>query len=121
MLAPANSNEGALEPLWPATRLNAMSNAAPRTHDYRPEVDGLRALAVLPVLLYHLSGGGLLVGGFLGVDVFFVISGYLITRILVRDFTRVAGLLGQTHSTNLSAGRRCGACHHDCVLDFAGS
>ena len=62
-----------------------MSNPTQRTHDYRPEVDGLRALAVLPVLIYHLSGGGYLAGGFLGVDVFFVISGYLITRILVRD------------------------------------
>lgn len=63
-----------------------MSKTSQKSTDYRPEVDGLRALAVLPVLAYHLSGGGWLDGGFLGVDVFFVISGYLITRILVRDF-----------------------------------
>ena len=51
---------------------------------YRPEIDGLRALAVLPVMLFH-AGFGLLPGGYLGVDVFFVISGYLITSILLRD------------------------------------
>ena len=49
-----------------------------------PGVDGLRALAVLAVFVYHFhNGGGWLPGGFLGVDVFFVISGYLITRILL--------------------------------------
>lgn len=78
-----------------------MSNPTLRSHDYRPEVDGLRALAVLPVLIYHLSGGGYLAGGFLGVDVFFVISGYLITRILVRD---LAG--GTRHPLRAFWGRR---------------
>jgi peptidoglycan/LPS O-acetylase OafA/YrhL len=48
-------------------------------------LDGLRALAVISVLLYH---GGLLAGGFLGVEVFFVISGYLITLILVDEWQR---------------------------------
>ncbi len=51
---------------------------------YRPEVDGLRALAVLPVILFH-AGFGFAPGGFIGVDVFFVISGFLITRILIED------------------------------------
>ncbi len=51
---------------------------------YRREIDGLRALAVLPVILYH-AGFRNFSGGFVGVDVFFVISGYLITTILVND------------------------------------
>jgi peptidoglycan/LPS O-acetylase OafA/YrhL len=54
---------------------------------YRPEVDGLRALAVLPVVLYH-AGVPLFRGGFVGVDVFFVISGYLITGILLAELSR---------------------------------
>ncbi|MFT4817018.1 MAG: peptidoglycan/LPS O-acetylase OafA/YrhL [Pseudohongiellaceae bacterium] len=51
---------------------------------YRPEIDGLRALAVVPVILFH-GGFELFSGGFVGVDVFFVISGYLITTILIED------------------------------------
>lgn len=54
---------------------------------YRPEIDGLRAVAVLAVLLYH-ADASLLPGGFVGVDVFFVISGYLITRLLVSEWQR---------------------------------
>ena len=51
---------------------------------YRPEIDGLRALAVIPVILFH-AGFEIFRGGFIGVDVFFVISGYLITTILIED------------------------------------
>ena len=55
--------------------------------DYRPEIDGLRALAVSSVILFH-AGFGLFSGGFVGVDVFFVISGYLITTILINDLEK---------------------------------
>jgi peptidoglycan/LPS O-acetylase OafA/YrhL len=51
---------------------------------YRPEIDGLRALAVIPVVLFH-AGVSAFSGGFVGVDVFFVISGYLITSLLIRE------------------------------------
>ena len=54
---------------------------------YRPEIDGLRAIAVLAVVLYHAGVGG---AGFVGVDVFFVISGYLITALLLAE-SRGAG------------------------------
>ena len=54
---------------------------------YRPEIDGLRALAVIPVILFH-AGFDLFSGGFVGVDVFFVISGYLITTIIIDDIEK---------------------------------
>lgn len=53
---------------------------------YRPDIDGLRTLAVVPVILFHAGLG--CPGGFVGVDVFFVISGYLITKIIQRDLAQ---------------------------------
>ena len=61
--------------------------ASTRDLDYRPDIDGLRAIAVLSVILFHLHRP-LLPGGFVGVDVFFVISGILITRNIARDIER---------------------------------
>ena len=55
---------------------------------YRPEIDGLRAVSVISVLIYHLEisiNHQIFPGGFLGVDIFFVISGYLITTIILMD------------------------------------
>ncbi|MGB9225792.1 MAG: acyltransferase, partial [Mycobacterium sp.] len=55
----------------------------PRT-EFRPDIEGLRAVAVIAVVLYHAGIPGT-AGGYIGVDVFFVISGFLITRLLYRE------------------------------------
>lgn len=57
--------------------------------DHRSEIDGLRAIAVLPVLFFH-AGIEAFSGGFVGVDVFFVISGYLITSLIAADLSKGA-------------------------------
>lgn len=54
---------------------------------YRPEIDSLRAIAVIPVVLFHLRSSWV-ESGYLGVDVFFVLSGFLISKILLRDMDR---------------------------------
>lgn len=61
-----------------------MISAAPPRDDYRPDIEGLRAVAVIAVVLFHL-GVGNASGGFVGVDIFFVISGFLIGGIVTRE------------------------------------
>ena len=57
--------------------------------EYRPEIDGIRAIAVIAVIIYHakiiIFGNQFFIGGFLGVDIFFVLSGYLITSIILKE------------------------------------
>lgn len=57
------------------------------TLKYRAEIDGLRAIAIIPVVLFHL-GYTWIPGGFMGVDVFFVISGYLITALILKEYEK---------------------------------
>jgi peptidoglycan/LPS O-acetylase OafA/YrhL len=76
----------------PRVAARAVSGSAPAATTqppvpYLPGLDGLRAVAVVAVLLYH-AGFTWMPGGFLGVEVFFVISGYLITLLLVSEFDR---------------------------------
>jgi len=59
-------------------------SVSPSSFSYRPDIDGLRALAVVPVVMFH-AGVGFTKGGYVGVDVFFVISGYLITSIIAGE------------------------------------
>ena len=66
---------------WPRRLPDAPSGSV--SGGYRPALDGVRAAAVLAVIVYHV--GGRMRGGFLGVDVFFVLSGYLITTLLLRE------------------------------------
>jgi peptidoglycan/LPS O-acetylase OafA/YrhL len=65
--------------------------AANRGIQYIPAIDGLRAVAVIAVMFYHL-GFTWIPGGFLGVDLFFVISGYVITRLLLDSIAQSGGL-----------------------------
>lgn len=73
-----------MQPRPTATPDPTVQAAAPRHLTYRPDVDGLRALAVSSVIGFH-AGIPFLQGGFVGVDVFFVISGYLIGSLIYRD------------------------------------
>jgi peptidoglycan/LPS O-acetylase OafA/YrhL len=93
------------------TRTSSTSEpaAAPRSRSFRPDIEGLRALAIIPVLVFHaheflsatpatgvyglIAGAlGVVPGGYLGVDVFFVISGFLITGLLVREAETTEGV-----------------------------
>jgi peptidoglycan/LPS O-acetylase OafA/YrhL len=77
--------------LVPHLRSARVDRVAPREpRRFRPDIEGLRAVAVTTVVVSHLSLG--LPGGYVGVDVFFVISGFLITRQLMSEFTRTGRL-----------------------------
>ncbi len=92
-----------------ASETPAGAPVVPRSRSFRPDIEGLRALAIIPVLVFHaheflsatpVSGPlglvarvlGWAPGGFLGVDVFFVISGFLITGLLVREAETTEGV-----------------------------
>jgi peptidoglycan/LPS O-acetylase OafA/YrhL len=64
----------------------ATGDAAESAHAYRPHLDGLRAVAVYLVVVFH-AGSDRFAGGYIGVDVFFVLSGFLVTQLLLRDIT----------------------------------
>jgi len=86
------------------------------TDNYRPDIDGLRAFAVLSVVLYHAFPKEVR-GGYVGVDIFFVISGFLISSILFAEMTEgrfsFTIFYGRAHPANLPGaccllGRRIG-------------
>lgn len=83
---------------------------------YRRDIDGLRALAVLPVVFFH-AGIDVFSGGFVGVDIFFVISGFLITSILIKDIQ--AGEFSLKNFYERRARRILPALFLVCLLSFA--
>jgi hypothetical protein len=85
-------------------RSGAALSPAPRSPvPYLPGIDGLRAIAVVAVLLFH-AGFGWMPGGYLGVEVFFFISGYLITLLLVSEYERTGRISATVLAT---AGGAC--------------
>ncbi|MGW0641424.1 acyltransferase family protein [Streptomyces badius] len=87
LLAPGHRRKRSAIPPAPPTahhRPGGESGPSPHRAAFRPDIEGLRAVAVLAVLAFHAGIPGA-AGGFVGVDVFFVISGYLITGLLVRE------------------------------------
>ena len=81
--------------------------------NYRPDIDGLRAIAVLPVVFYH-AGVADFTGGYVGVDIFFVISGFLITTIIHRELAEgqfsILRFLGSSFKCNTQSPLGIGCC-----------
>ncbi|WP_253863648.1 acyltransferase family protein [Prauserella halophila] len=73
-----------------STEATATHRLPPGTHRFRPDIEGLRAVAILAVLLYH--AGVPVTGGYVGVDVFFVLSGFLMTRLIHDEIERTGSL-----------------------------
>lgn len=95
VVAPRSADAG------PSGAAAAAKIASTATHPaYRPDIDGLRAIAVVSVLIYHAFPSAL-GGGFAGVDVFFVISGYLITTIILKSLERDAFSLADFYARRI--------------------
>ena len=87
-------------------RVAPVASTDPSGWQHVPALDGLRALAVIAVLLFH---GGYLQGGFLGVDLFFALSGFLITSLLIRDAASPGGVRSGRSGVagSVDCSRRC--------------
>ncbi len=70
--------------------------------NYRPEIDGLRALGLLAVIFAH-AGFAAFDGGYIGVDIFFVISGYLITKVILREYAEGRFSIGRFYARACAA------------------
>ena len=95
------------------------NDATSQGRHFRPDIQGLRALAVLLVIVAH-SGFETFSGGFVGVDVFFVISGFLITSLLMREAATkgrisLARLLRPAGSADPAGGRRWSRWRRSCA------
>ena len=84
---------------------------------YVPELDGLRGIAILFVMISHVSP--LMPGGFIGADIFFVLSGFLITTLLVQEFDRTGSIsLRKFLRKTCAAAWSCADCLADSALRF---
>ncbi len=80
---------------------NTLSGKAVVHPKYRPDIDGMRAVAVASVVLFH-AFPNVLPGGFIGVDIFFVISGYLISSILMKSAEQGKFSIGEFYSRRVN-------------------
>ncbi|MEO6124334.1 MAG: acyltransferase family protein [Ilumatobacteraceae bacterium] len=81
---PALRRLATLDGTWVSAKTTGRAPGGARSMGYQPSLDGLRAISVIAVMLYH-AGFGWMSGGFFGVEVFFVVSGYLITSLLLDE------------------------------------